>query len=345
MINTNQISPLKTLKVALFALGVVFFILVIIDSIQHIQSEVYHRNGFIKLERKYPKMANKDFEKATMLMPWENHYRLQWAKSLEASAKKVNSNPAQSNTYTAAAIKQYDILIKSDPINPWFKARLGLIYHELYKENPDRTHFKKLAQALAKAATDTDKQNPLFTMHYGHFLYTYNNIDGAKHYYLKTIEYDPELLEAHYNLAAIYKQENNNDAAIEHYEMINANLKRMEASLKRNPSQLELRDKIDRFQNARIEVATHLLHLNQPDSAYDLIVLLPESVEKYELMAMYYAQQSQISNAISLYRQLIASVKKDIKQTLQRPTKNQQRVAMLNQKIKRYEENINQLRL
>ena len=38
-------------------------------------------------------------------------------------------------------------------------------------------------------------------------------------------------------------------------------------------------------------------------------------------------------------------IKKDIKQTLQRPTKNQQRVAMLNQKIKRYEENINQLRL
>jgi tetratricopeptide (TPR) repeat protein len=117
----------------------------------------------------------------------------------------------------------------------------------------------------------------------------------------------------------------------------------MEASLKRNPSQLELRDKIDRFQNARIEVATHLLQMNQPDNAYDLIVLIPESVEKYELMAMFYAQQSQFRNAILLYQQLIESVKKDIQKTLERPTENQQRVAMLNQKIKRYEENINQL--
>ena len=78
----------KPINTILFYLISVLFLYCIYDSIQHIRSEIYHRNGYIKKERGYPKFANRDFKKATQLAPWENHYQLQLAKSYEDTAKK-----------------------------------------------------------------------------------------------------------------------------------------------------------------------------------------------------------------------------------------------------------------
>ena len=195
----------------------------IIDSIQHIQAEIHHRNGFIKKERGYSKFANDSYSKAVRLIPWENHYRLQLAKSFEDSAVR---NPKEHVKFTNLAIKEYEKLIQSDRLNPWFKARLGLIYHDLYKKNPTNMDYKNLAHDLALAATNNDPKNPLFTLHYGHLLYTYQQLDKSKQYYLKTLEYDADLTEAHFNLAAIYIDENNEEEAIKHYMTVHEQLKR-----------------------------------------------------------------------------------------------------------------------
>lgn len=279
----------------------------IIDAIQHIQSEIHHRNGFIKKERGYAKLANQSYLKAVKLIPWENHYRLQLAKSYEDTAIK---HPKEHIKYTNLAIKEYETLIKSDPLNPWFNARLGLIYHDLHKKYPSHAKYKSLAHDFALAATNNDPKNPLFTLHYGHLLYTYNNIDQSKAYYLKTLAYDSDLTEAHFNLAAIYTEKNNLEQAISHYKIVHDQLRRLEKKHSRQPSQ-ELKNKIDRFQNARIHLARYYFSENQPTSAYELISIIPVSVEKYELLAEYYVKVNQIAAAISLYKQLNDRLKTD----------------------------------
>ena len=208
----------------------------IIDSIQHIQAEIHHRNGFIKKERGYSKFANDSYSKAVRLIPWENHYRLQLAKSFEDSAVR---NPKEHVKFTNLAIKEYEKLIQSDRLNPWFKARLGLIYHDLYKKNPTNMDYKNLAHDLALAATNNDPKNPLFTLHYGHLLYTYQQLDKSKQYYLKTLEYDADLTEAHFNLAAIYLDENSEEEAIKHYMTVHKQLKRLEKRYKNKPDPIQ----------------------------------------------------------------------------------------------------------
>jgi len=50
---------------------------------------------------------------------------------------------------------------------------------------------------------------------------------------------------------------------------------------------------------------------NQPNSAYELISIIPVSVEKYELLAQYYEQVNQPAAAILLYKQLNNRLKTD----------------------------------
>ena len=68
---------------------------------------------------------------------------------------------------------------------------------------------------------------------------------------------------------------------------------------------------IDRFQNARINLARYYFSENQPTSAYELISIIPVSVEKYELLAQYYVKINQTAAAISLYKQLNDRLKTD----------------------------------
>ena len=168
--------------------------------------------------------------------------------------------------------------------------------------------YKNLAHDLALAATNNDPKNPLFTLHYGHLLYTYQQLDKSKQYYLKTLEYDADLTEAHFNLAAIYLDENSEEEAIKHYMTVHKQLKRLEKRYKNKPDP-DTKNKIDRFQNARISLAQHYFKIGQPSKAYELINIIPVSVEKYELLAEYYEVINQKEAAISLYQQLNSRLK------------------------------------
>ena len=50
------------------------------------------------------------------------------------------------------------------------------------------------------------------------------NQEEKKSYYLKTLAYDNDLTEAHFNIAAIYDQENNSTNAIKHHKIVNEQL-------------------------------------------------------------------------------------------------------------------------
>ena len=290
---------MNIIRYSAFTVICVSFTWLVVNAIQHINAEVNHRNGYIQLERGYPKLANISFKSAVDLMPWETHYRLQLAKSYEASAKKF---PQEFKRFTNLAIKEYKRLIELDKLNPWFKARLGLIYHDLYSKFPNTEIYKTLAHDFSFAATLNDPKNPLFTLHYAHLLYTYKDFTQAKKYYLKTIEYDNDMLEAHYNISAIYEETNEKEKAIPHYNRIIDYLKSVEQ--KKIAVTKETEKNIQRFQNARIKMAKHYLNTNNTSNAFKLISDIPVSVEKYELLAKYYEQINKPNDAIALYKQL-----------------------------------------
>ena len=279
----------------------------IYDSINHIRAEVYHRNGYIKSERNYPHLAIKDFEKSVKLIPWETHYRLQLAKAYENTAKKF---PDQFNSYINLAIKEYKTLMKMNNLNPWFKARLGLIYHDIHKKNKSEEKYKELALNYTKSATDTDNKNPLFTLHYAHLLYNYKDIENAIIYYKKTIEYDFDMGEAHFNLAHIYVKEKNIPEALNYYKNVDTILTKLE----NRPKNLKTKDvlkKIETFQNARVFLIKDHLNKNEHKKALTLINKLAISIEKYELLAKYYEKINQPKSALSLYTQLKNQLKTD----------------------------------
>ncbi|MEK9727999.1 MAG: hypothetical protein VW397_07850 [Candidatus Margulisiibacteriota bacterium] len=291
---------MKQLRYLIFICITMGFLWLVVNAIQHIQAEVHHRNGYIQIERGYPKLSNISFKRAVDLMPWETHYRLQLAKSYEKTAQTF---PNEFKAYTNLAIKEYQRLIEQDELNPWFKARLGLIYHDLYKKYPKSEIYKKLAHDFSLAATINDPKNPLFTLHYAHLLYTYGELDLAKEYYLKTIEYDNDLLEAHYNIAAIYEDENQKDKTKPHYERIIEYLK-VNESKPTSAINDALKKNLQRFQNARIKLAKYYLEKNDMNAAFQLINDVPISVEKYELLGAYYTKINRIDEAISVYKQL-----------------------------------------
>ena len=291
---------MKTVKYILFSIILSISLWLCIDGFNHIIAEINHRSGYIQKERGYPRIANISYKKAVTLMPWENHYRLQLAKSYEDSAKKI---PDQHKHFTNLAIKEYETLIKKDPMNPWFKARLGLIYYDLYDKFPTQKTYHKLANDLAESAMLTDPKNPLFILHYAHFLYNDNRVNEAKEFYHQAVNYDKDLTDAHFNLGAIYFNENKKEIGINHLKIVTDHLDRLEKRQKTNPTN-ENKVKIERYQNARINVSKYYLNKNQVQNAYKLISKIPVSVEKFELLAFYYEQTNQPTTAISIYSQL-----------------------------------------
>ena len=290
---------MKTVKQIIFIICCIVGLWEIKNTVQHIQAEYYHRQGYITSERGYPLQGNYNFEKAVKLVPWENHYRLQLAKSYDEASKEV---PKRYIEFSEKAIKEFEYLMQIDPVNPWYKARIGILYHERYSKL-NKPNDRKLAEKYALAATESDPKNPLFTLHYAHFQYTYDNVSDALAYYKKTLEFDNDMDEAHFNLAAIYYDKNQIKDAIEHYHIVAEKLITLERRYRKNRT-VELKTKIERFQNARIRLAEFKLKQNKINEAYELINLLPVSVEKYELLALYYEKSNQINAAISIYKQL-----------------------------------------
>ena len=167
--------------------------------------------------------------------------------------------------------------------------------------------YKNLAHDLALAATNNDPKPVIHIALWAPSIYL-STTDKSKQYYLKTLEYDADLTEAHFNLAAIYLDENSEEEAIKHYMTVHKQLKRLEKRYKNKPDP-DTKNKIDRFQNARISLAQHYFKIGQPSKAYELINIIPVSVEKYELLAEYYEVINQKEAAISLYQQLNSRLK------------------------------------
>lgn len=296
---------MKTINYVLLVFGIGVMAYLTWDSVQHIRAEVLHRNGHLKREQGYPHLALPELKKSVELMPWEAHYRLQLAKTIQKTAQLF---PDTFNAYMNDAIEQYEHLIQMDWLNPWYCARLGLIYYEMHQKFPSESVYKDNALFYTKKAANLDHKNPLFSMHYAHLLLNYGDYTAAEPFYLRTIEYDERMVEAHHNLVLIYEALNQPDKKLPHLTYLNNHLTDLEQNLTLVPAQSnaykQTQANINKFMINRSKLSALYIEQHQPTAARTLIETLPVSIDRYELLARYHAQFDQPNIALKLYQEL-----------------------------------------
>ncbi|MBT7087660.1 tetratricopeptide repeat protein [bacterium] len=159
-----------------------------------------------------------DLQKAVAYAPWEVKYYVELGKAYQRYFEAIE-DPAQKLAALKNAETMYQQASKLDPKNPWNYERLGSVYHSYYElvSLEQKKPFLKLAKDYFYKAAQAGPFNPLFQLNYAYFLQTNNFSDEAIQYYEKTVSYDGRILEARYNLAAIYTKTGALDKSLAQY--------------------------------------------------------------------------------------------------------------------------------
>jgi predicted Zn-dependent protease len=182
----------------------IFGIYLIIEFIKPFKAERHFRDGYNLLALKRYSYAIEELKLATKYAPWETHYKVHLAKAYEESTLRIQDTPTKILQFNNA-INQYEVSIKLDDLNPWYRNRLATAYEKLIKLEPEKKEtYEALIFQNKKIASELDTQNPLFQINYAYYLHQNNQIEEAIKYYEKTVAYDGRIIEARLNLANIY---------------------------------------------------------------------------------------------------------------------------------------------
>jgi tetratricopeptide (TPR) repeat protein len=249
------------------------------------KAERHFRDGYNNTILKRYKLGIEHLELATKYAPWETHYQSQLSRTYQLYAEQQPSTRLKLHYYHKI-ISLYYNMIRLDPHSPWFHTRLSAIYLAVIPLEPAKTQrYTDLSLDHAKKAAEKDAQNPMFQLNYASLLHRTNNLEKAKHYYLKTIGYDPRMGEAHYNLADIYRNEGHLDKVLDQYLLLYTH----------NPDFLKI----------ELAIASTYIELNQKEKA---ILYLEKAIEKnleksaLQTLASLYIHTKQWDKAIHAYK-------------------------------------------
>jgi tetratricopeptide (TPR) repeat protein len=93
-------------------------------------------------------------------------------------------------------------------MNPWQHNRLGAVYTLMADLIPARrVELTAMAEREVRSAAEYDHQNPLFQLNLAYYLHRAGRFEEARKYYQIVLDMDPNILEAHYNMADISRRE------------------------------------------------------------------------------------------------------------------------------------------
>lgn len=253
------------------------------------KAERHFRDGFNLGANKRYQYAIQELEKAKYYAPWESHYQVQLAKYYEEYSQQQTANAAKVELLKKAKAIYLNI-IKLDKQNPWYRNRLAQTYQLLANADPANASFyKEKVEENIRLGAELDKQNPLFQLNYASYLHKNGQFDEAKKYYQKVIEYDDSFGEAFYNLADIYRQENNLEKTLYYYE----------ALYESNPD----------FGKISLALASTYIMLDQKDKAiFHLereINKDPKQFDPLRSLAALYHQKSEWIKSASAYKLIL----------------------------------------
>ncbi|NBV41871.1 hypothetical protein EBR96_03780 [bacterium] len=187
------------------------------QSILPYLAERHYRDGFNFDAMQRFKYAVEELELAVRYAPWETQYMMALAKAYEGIGEKDADPQAKIAAYNKAEAI-YKRTIELDEKNPWQHNRLSVVYLALSDIIPaKKASYMELAEREVRLAAQYDGQNPLFQLNLAYFLHRTNRLDEAEKYYNIVIEMDPNIAEARYNLADIYRRRNLLNKSLEAY--------------------------------------------------------------------------------------------------------------------------------
>lgn len=286
LISFDKISYLQWLVLGvafiLFVIGLVVFYFPFL-------AERHFREGFNLNAAGQNKFAIEELEQAIYYAPWETQYYVQLGKTYEDYASQLQV-PSEQLTQLKKAEALYLHIIQLDPINPWFRNRLATIY--LYYSSlipKEQMKYISLAEESTKKASELDHKNPLFQLSMAYFYHRLNRLDQAQAYYEKVLSLDPDLFEASYNLADIYRRKGDTKKQFDLYEQIY--------------------QKAPDYQNVAFLLAYRDFQNNQAQKAIPVLEQIlqkdPYKIEVLDLLSTIYHKQGQLDKAIPLYERAL----------------------------------------
>lgn len=299
MTSTKTGTTLRFGHLLIIGVTIILVGLGIWQSVLPYLAERHYRDGFnFDASGRY-KYAIDEFELAVKFAPWETQYIMSLGKSYESLAEQTPDIPQK-----LAYLKQAEVLyldtIKLDEKNPWQHNRLASVYTAMADVLPaQRAEYLLKAEQSVRAAARYDNQNPLFHLNLAYFLHRLSRFEAAKTSYLTVIEMDPNLLEARYNLADIYRREGRLDLVLQQYievetrnpdfPNINLALAGTYAQLGRSADaikymELEIKKRPDFVEGIKTLIGLHQQAGNWPRVAelyYQLIMLNPGAKTYY----------------------------------------------------------------
>ncbi|MDA1353121.1 MAG: tetratricopeptide repeat protein [bacterium] len=287
--NRVSIKNLRPLDFAIIGIAIVIAGFLLVESVKPFLAERHFREGYYLMQKNFPRFAIVEMKEAMELAPWEPRYALHLGKAYELAASRAISKESKIENLMAAE-KLFQTIVRLDRQNPWYLNRLSYVYNQLATIDPEHAeqHQAKSLDYVRQAAA-VDKFNPLFQVGYAQMLHRQGKFDEAAELYQQVVDWDPNMLEASYNLGDLAGRRGSIDAAIQYYESV----------YKANPDFLRTRQALSRY----------YLQLGQPEKA---IPFLEEEAQKdprqlntYHSLAVAYSQAGRHDDAIRLCDQLL----------------------------------------
>lgn len=290
---TKSTFSIKRLKASDWTLLLAYVLLSLFAAYHFIKpflAERRYRDGYnFGIHKRY-RYAIEELELAKKHAPWEPHYQVQLGKFYEDYAKQ-QPTLKQKRHYLDKAEKTYKNIIFLDKLNPWYRNRLAMLY--TYKATllpQESDYYLSLAEDNIKTAAKLDKKNPLFQLNYAARLHKKKDYQNAIFYYSRVIEYDPNIGEAFFNLADVYRSLGDYKKSLETYLQL----------YKRQPT----------FKNIHLALASTYISLNKKEMAIKhLEASLEQNKNQFEplrSLAALYMQERHWTQAASTYSQLLA---------------------------------------
>jgi tetratricopeptide (TPR) repeat protein len=124
--------------------------------------------------------------------------------------------------------------------------------------------YNQLMMMHSKKSSELAPQNPLFQLNYAVHLHRTNQLADAEHYYQKAIGYDPDLLDAQFNLGSLYYFKQRYTDALSHF--------------------LTIADKNPRYKDIYHWIASIYMIQNKVDKAIELFDTLDPSFNSAVLL-------------------------------------------------------------
>ncbi|NDC82909.1 hypothetical protein EB093_04505 [bacterium] len=218
-ITVSAVSPGQWL---IIAISVLVAGLGIWQSILPYIAERHYRDGFNFDAMSRFKYAAEELELAVKYAPWETQYLMQLGKEYEGLAEQSPDVPTKLR-WLEQAMTTYRRCVELDEKNPWEYNRIAAVYGAMADVVPSqRDVYIKKSEENVRLAAAYDHENPLFQLNLAYFLHRMGRFAEAKTHYLRVIGMDPNVFEAHFNLADIYRREGRLDKTLSEYQAIYA---------------------------------------------------------------------------------------------------------------------------